>query len=184
MFRVKTSFAYIIKINKIICIKVCAWSSVLAEWGILGNIFVRWERGGGEENYFLDIGRCSWNVMLSFFRLLNPWIFTFLRQTWAIKMPGKPLRGVRWLWQLLWVGNNDHCFFPVKSRILLVWSKLRRNPSVWLWIFITHHFPSVSASWVSLWCDSILLKSVACTGTALIYSARWEPGTVAWCGAC
>lgn len=113
MFRVKTSFAYIIKINKIICIKVCAWSSALAEWGILGNIFVRWERDGGEENYFPDIGRCSWNGMLCFM-LLSPWIFTFLRQTWAINIPGNSLRGVRWLWQLLWVATDD-CWFSQSS---------------------------------------------------------------------
>lgn len=179
MLRVKTSFAYIIKINKIICIKVCARSSAPAEWGVLGNTFVRWGRDGWEENDFTDIGRHSWNGMLCFFRLLNPWMFTVLGQTWAIKTPGKPLRGVRWLWQLLWVGSDDQVVFSVKSRMLLVWSKLGRIPSDLLWIFITHIF-HLSASWISLWCDSILLMSVACTGTSLIYSARWESGTVAW----
>lgn len=120
MFRVKTSFAYIIKINKIICIKVCAWSSALAEWGILGNIFVRWERDRREQDDFPDKGRCSWNWMLCFFRLLNPWIFTAFRQARAIKIPGNPLRGVRWLWQLFWVGSDVWSFS--QSRPQFYWS--------------------------------------------------------------
>lgn len=180
MFGVKTSFAYIIKINKIICIKsvhgVLLWLSE-ESW----EIFVGWERDGGEEDDLPDTGRHSWNRMLCFFRLLNPWIFVVSRQTWAIKIPGNPLRGVRWLWQLLWVESDDWWFS--QSSPGFYWS-VQRNPSDWLWIFITHHFPSVSASPVSPWCDSILLESVACTGTALIYSARWASGTGAWCAAC
>lgn len=109
MFGVKTSFAYIIKINKIICIKsvhgAVLWLSE-ESW----EIFVRCEKDGGEIDDFPDIGRHSWNRMLCFFRLLNPWIFAVLRQTWAIKIPGNPLRGVRWLWQLLWVESDDQRF--------------------------------------------------------------------------
>lgn len=64
----------------------------------------------------------------------------------------------------------------------MVWPNLERNPSDGLWICsICVCIPD------SLWCDSVLLKSVACVGSTLIYCARGEsrlvayPNGMMWC---